>query len=250
VLLALILGSLIPAVWSISRTQDWAGLAENFSTEMGGAVITFILLDWIIGGRERREQHKEEEEFRKADLIARMSSNVREVAVAAADELRRNGWLTDGTLCGAGLRRADLESVNLAKANLSEVNLHRAKLKNADLWGATLHGADLSGAWLAHARLWQAQMEEVNLWQARLQKADLREANLRDAQLNEARLNGANLRGATLEGADLTGATLETTQFDETTILPDGTCWFPTVDMGRFTDSTHPQFWSAAHHLD
>jgi len=48
-----------------------------------------------------------------------MGSGVRDVAVPAADELRRRGWLTDGSLRGANLSRADLRGANLREANLS-----------------------------------------------------------------------------------------------------------------------------------
>jgi len=243
ILTALLIGALIPAAWSVSRTGDWEGLAANFSTEMAGAAITFILLDWIIGGRERREEHHQETEFQKSDLTARMSSSVREVALAAADELRHNGWMMDGTLRGACLRRADLQSADLSKSDLADANLHRVSLQNADLWAANLHRADLSGAWLTNARLWQAQMMEANLWQARLHKADLREANLREAVMNETRLQEANLRGANFEGALLQDAKLDKAQFDTTTILPDGQHWTPTTDLTRFTNPQHPDFW-------
>jgi hypothetical protein len=31
--------------------------------------------------------------------------------------------------------------------------------------------------------------------------------------------------------------------FDENTILPDGQNWNPNIDLNRFTDRSHPDFW-------
>lgn len=63
-------------------------------------------------------------------------------------------------------------------------------------------------------------------------------SNLRNATLVEVNLRGANLREADLEGADL-----DNTEFDEYTVLPDGTNWGSNTDMTRFTDRNHPDFW-------
>ena len=69
VLLILILVALVSSLWAVWPwpTGDWKGLALNFGTEMAGAVVTYLLLELFIGGRERREA-------KKADLIAQMGS--------------------------------------------------------------------------------------------------------------------------------------------------------------------------------
>lgn len=67
----------------------------------------------------------------KKDLIAEMGSSVQDVAVAAAEELRRHSWLTDGSL----------QMAHLVGANLAE-----AKLRGAYVVGADLSGADLTDA--------------------------------------------------------------------------------------------------------
>jgi hypothetical protein len=38
-------------------------------------------------------------------------------------------------------------------------------------------------------------------------------------------------------------AILDDAQWDETTILPDGTFWTAEVDLARFTDPKHAEFW-------
>jgi uncharacterized protein YjbI with pentapeptide repeats len=245
ILMVLLAGSAIPALWAFSQSPDWESFALNFSTEMAGAAVTFILLDWIVGERERRAALREEEELLRDALLGRLSSTVRDVAVNAADELRRMGWLTDGTLRESPMRLANLEQADLAQADMAGANMHRATLKGADLREANLNRADLSGAWLNEARLWKAQMAESNLWQARLHGANLRQANLQGASMNGARLPGADLRGANLQDADLTDANLTNAQFDNATILPDGTRWTPEFDLARFTDSDHPHYFGS-----
>ncbi|MFN8527986.1 MAG: pentapeptide repeat-containing protein [Anaerolineae bacterium] len=252
-------------------SQDWDGFFLNLGAELGGAAVTFLLLDQLLARRERAEEMAHAEQQIKTDLIAKMSSEVREIAVPAADELRRHNWLIDGSMADAMLRRANLEGVNLANADLRGANMHRTRLNNADLWRTNLAEADLGGAWLQGARLWDTNLEGANLWQARVQNADLRRANLENAEANEtkfdesdlrevnfkranlreARLTGAVLQEANLTEADLTDARLEGVNlrgailrrailegavFDNKTILPDGKHWLPGVDLSGYLD--------------
>lgn len=248
ILLILFAGALLPGVWALSKQGDWESFAVNFSTEMAGALVTFVLLELIIRNREQQETERRKEENLKEDLIARLSSNVREVTVSATDELRRAGWLEDGTLRKAHLRRANLERVDLSKADLNGANLHRAQLNQADLWNADLSDADLSGAWMQETRLWQAILEDANLWQARLHGANLRSANLKGARFNETKLENADLRDTDLQGtnfekARLDGVNLRGARFDHETILPDGSHWHEQMDVTTFTDPSHPSYW-------
>ena len=48
---------------------------------------------------------------------------------------------TNKDLCGANLRKADLNGANLCKADLSGANLNGADLCGADLSGANINGA-------------------------------------------------------------------------------------------------------------
>ena len=125
VLIAVALVSSVVAVWRGGQT--WGGLLLNLGSEMAGAVATYALLEIFVGGRERREA-------KKADLIAQLSSDVRDVAVPAAEELRRHGWLGDGSL-----RRADLQEANLQGANLTWATVANEQLTQAiSLAGAIL----------------------------------------------------------------------------------------------------------------
>lgn len=213
VLLVLIVVALASSLWAVWRTGDWEELALNFGTEMAGAVVTYLLLELVIGRRQESEAKKKERQAKKADLIAQMGSNVKDVAIAAAEELQRHGWLYDGSLQGASLSRANLQGANLVWAKLQ---------------GARLVGANLQGA---------------SLFRVDLQGARLHVANLQGASLIWADLQGADLSGANLQGAYLVGANLQGADLYEDTTLPDGTTWTPGTNMARFTDSTHPDFW-------
>lgn len=147
-----------------------------------------------------------DDQQRKEQLIERMCSQDDAVVRQAIKELRKRGWLKDGSLKGICLCDADLRGENLWGANLQDVKLSRANLQ-----GANLRGSELEGTML----------------------------------------DGANLQGAALRSMYIGSAT-----FSEHTILPDGTLWIRDVDMMRFTDPDHPDFWrsddplSPAYHQD
>jgi hypothetical protein len=241
ILIGVALASSLWAVWPWP-TGDWKGLALNFGTEMAGAVVTYLLLELVIGRMERREAEREAEkkelEAKKADLIAQLGSSVKDVAVAAAEELARHGWLYDGSLQGANLKEANLQGASLYNAKLERIRLTWANLQEAYLGLANLRWANLQGANLQGAILTGANLQKANLFEASLQGANLWVTNLQEADLDTADLQGASLQKANLQGANLEGAS-----FDEGTRLPDGTKWTPDTDMARFTDPDHPDFW-------
>ena len=235
VLAVLVAVALVSSLSGVLLSGDWAGLLLSFGTEMAGAVATYILLELFIGRwergeaeREEREVEREEREADKAHLTARLGSQVKDAVVPAAEELRRRGWLHNGSL----------QEKNLSKANLQGVDLSNADLKGALLITANLEGTDLSGANLHGAYLFMADLQGADLAGADLQEANLLWANLKEANLSGAGLSKTNLLRADLERADLSMAS-----FDKDTTLPDGAKWTPDTDMGRFTDPEHPNFW-------
>lgn len=216
--------------------QQFAGdFYANVSTELTSIAITVLIIDTLNRRREAKlEEHREREQ-----LTRQLGSSVNEVAKRAAEELRANGWLTDGSLQSADLRIANLEEAKLWKADLQGVNLQWAKLKKANLNGSILVGANLMQANLQAAKLGGADLRGANLFEAKLYRVNFNGAYLRDANLS-----GAHLEGARMEGADLRNATLTGAYLDDLTILPDGSPWTPDTDMQRFTSKTHPNFWS------
>lgn len=219
------------ASWFITplegRNADWwTGWFQNFSTEMFGAITTFILFELIIGRSEQKQARIEQEQRQKADLIRRLRSGDLAIVRVAVDEAREQGWLGDGTLTGIDLQGANLEGINLQGGNFARTNLE--------------------GAILRHARLENSNLSEVNLTEAildyaSLMNANLIGANLYTAHLQSAKLMNTNLSGANLDGAMMVGCHLRRTTLTNAT-LPDGTEWTAQVDMGRFIDSDHPNF--------
>lgn len=226
-----------------SGHSDWSGLLLNVGTELLGAAVVYAVFEVGIVGRLRREararelQTREEQQWRER-FAGLLGSSVHDVAVAAAEELRRRGWLTDGSLQGSVLQQANLQGANLSGADLHEANL----------FGANLRGANLMVAELQEAVLQEVDLQEATLVEASLEGAELFDANLQgalleDADLEGANLSSANLRGANLMEANLRGAILGEAKFNENTTLPDDTKWIPATDLARFTDPEHPDFW-------
>ncbi|MEM6529342.1 MAG: pentapeptide repeat-containing protein, partial [Chloroflexota bacterium] len=87
-----------------------------------------------------------------------------------------------------------------------------------------------------------------------LSGAELRDVNLQSSRLIRVNLSQANLAGVNLADAELIGVILDTT-----TVLPDSMIinksiikprydkyWTPDVDMSRYIDRNHPDFWQPA----
>lgn len=272
-LLALVGGAFVAAfVAARGHELSVASFAGGLSTELFGAVLTFIVIDILINRAEKAEESAATANARIQQLILDMASQNNHVAKQAVNELRREGWLTDGSLQGAALRhindigdgyllgielrQADLQQADLNNAKLQMADLEYAQLQQADLIGADLQSASLYGANLTHAQMIGANLQGATLWYATLQGADLEAAKMQDAKLIFADLKGADLREARLQGATLEGANLEGVKltrrmlspdcelgFNEETILPDGSRWTAEVDIRQFTDASHPQFW-------
>jgi len=125
--------------WALHRPDDdLKGLALNLVTELAGAAVVYFLFELVIERMERGEAEKKALEGKKAALIAQMGSKVHDVAIAAAEELRRHGWLTDGSLQGANLRGANLQGAALSKANLQGARLLGANLQEVLVPGGAL----------------------------------------------------------------------------------------------------------------
>jgi hypothetical protein len=219
----------------------WVSWLQNFSTEMFGAFLTFILIELIVGGREKRRDEERATKQERERLVRQMSSSINEEAIRAVEELRARGWLEDGSLYGAYLSVANLRRANLAFADLQAVVLIASFLQEAYLSGAKLQGGNLGHADLEAATMPSANLQRANLEHANLRKANLMQANLQDANLSHANLQRTNFRGANLQGADLIQS-----HFDENTVFPDGSRWSLArreLNLARFTDPNHPQFW-------
>jgi hypothetical protein len=106
-----------PGGWTPEWRSNWLA---NLSSEILGAVITFLLFDRIIARRSEKER-----------LIREMGSTDNATALKAVRELNVHGWLVDGSLRGVSLWKADLQS-----AVLDCVVFDGSKLPNGLSWKA------------------------------------------------------------------------------------------------------------------
>ncbi len=259
-LLVMIIGGIFIVLASQALMDTLKGW-ENVMLAIGSALLAAGATGWVITTTMR-----EPSEVNKAELIKKLGSTDKEKAQKAVKKLKQKGWLYDGSLRGAYLMEANLSGADLNRAVLQGARMQWANLEKADLSEASLQEADLSNANLCNAnlegRIKRPAVIDINsksgalpgLHRACLRGADLREANLfrnslREADLDHADLQGADLRGADLRGAILFGAKLRDakidskTKFDETTVLPSGSKWTSDVDITRFTDPEHSDFW-------
>jgi uncharacterized protein YjbI with pentapeptide repeats len=151
----------------------------------------------------------------KRQRLRQLTSQIRhgdnKAALRAIDELRLQGWLTDGSLReadmhGANLYGADLHGAVLRNANLNRANLTRANLRDAFLMSATVRYADLTDTLLN-----EAVLIDTNLHGSVLHGTVLREADLTRSTLTRAVLTGTDMYGVELRGADLSNADLSRT---------------------------------------
>ena len=78
----------------------------------------------------------------RAELTRQLGSQANEEAVRASKELRKNGWLNDGSLKG----------LNLRDANLAGADLRYARIEGADWTHANLEDANLADAFPTNER--------------------------------------------------------------------------------------------------
>jgi hypothetical protein len=151
ILVGVAVWGVLESIRMVGGTPDnewWSGLWQNFSTEIIGAIITFILFELVVGAQRDREQKKEQQKRDLAPLMRRAHSRHNHIALAALEELRILGMLPDGALAYMEWRGS-----NWRDANLYDANLREADLTNADLYQADLVSADLTGAIVSDEQL-------------------------------------------------------------------------------------------------
>ncbi|GAB2686321.1 hypothetical protein GCM10027170_16830 [Aliiglaciecola aliphaticivorans] len=72
----------------------------------------------------------------------------------------------------------------------------------------------------------------------------MRDAQLRHSDFYNVDLSYTDLRGADLTGANLQGAIIDVSLLDISTTLPDGTPYLSPIDLTRYTDPSHPNFFT------
>ncbi len=204
-------------VWNFQLVISnwWQSWLQNFSTGMFGTLATYILIELIVEGREKKVEAEkaESKEAGKERKERRLNQASFVEQLKKAIDLFTKQHIVDE------MRNLDmLEEVNFWQADLDGINLRFANLKNAYMIGAVLINADLEYSILIGA--------------------DLQFANLTGAKTRSAKLAAANLTNANLLGASMVDC-----QFSHDTVLPDGTKWNEKVNMERFTNPAYPNFW-------
>lgn len=236
-------------VWLGSRFFSGdSGFGSNLWAEFLGIIATYFIIDYL----HARHNEKRREQDLKDRLLHEVRSPEGTISRHAFFELQekrliygessilRNAFLQGAKPVRTDLRRARLNRANLVLTDFSETLFHNANIEEAKLMEAKLDDAVL-----VYANLKNADLQGAYLTRANLAGADLRGANLRHVQMQNA--NFAMI-GGSIERIDLPE------KLSETTILPDGDSWKPGIDMNRFTDPDHPEFWrssdpsSPAHH--
>lgn len=127
--------SVVSFLLGTEDTKGWvSGVLQNFSTEMLGAFITFLLFDIVIRGREELKRR----------LIKQFRSPHPEITSKALSELKKHGWLYDGSLRGTYLSFANWSGLDLEGIDLEGARLRKVKLINTTLRKANLEGTNVS----------------------------------------------------------------------------------------------------------
>lgn len=104
------------------ETHDWVGLALNLGTEILGGVGLFLLIDIFITKPDD-----------KIKLITQLENEDKNLVKQTINELRRRGWLSDGSLHGYFLQNANFEGISLKHANVKGLGLYKCNLTNTRL---------------------------------------------------------------------------------------------------------------------
>lgn len=192
----------LPGIWL--RYQDTAPAGgffyvdllrasyTEFVWEILGIAFTVLIID--------RLYHVQDVNREKKQLVRQLRSTDSHLVGEAADRLRAQGWLADGTLANINLHGAILPGVDWQTAVLRQTTLERANLRGADFAYADLTNTHLLGADLSFANLNEADVTEAQLQEAdRLAHATMPDGTLYDGRYNlegdlrEAQNNGYNL---------------------------------------------------------
>jgi uncharacterized protein YjbI with pentapeptide repeats len=166
--------------------------------------------------------------------------------------------LQGADMSGVGfvLKKSNLTGANLRETNLNDTILDEALLNNADFRNANMKEVHLLGACLQHADFRNASLEGGHVHGADFSFSNFQDADLYGAKMTQANLQGANLQGAEIIYTNFRNANLEKANFDGViwykdengrrkynVTLPDESTMKNEVDLERFTNPNHRDFW-------
>jgi uncharacterized protein YjbI with pentapeptide repeats len=154
--------------------------------------------------------------FRKGEESLRLWN------LATEMERRALADCQNANLAGMSLPGLEFSKLNATGANFEKANLATAQFREANLRHAHLRGAKLKEANLGNSDCRGADAEKADLSQAVLTGSDWRGANLKRANLKKADVKGVRFQAADLTDAILDGVVAGNTQYDDSTLFPDG----------------------------
>lgn len=194
--------------------------SQNFSTGMFGSLVTFILIELLLGSAEKRAHEEKERSLAQAESainkqrmqiehLSDLKLNLadRERKQAIVDEMKKLNLL-EGLVLDPGF---DLSELDFSGANLRYAVMPQVNLNYASLVGADLSKCQLRFASLAYSKLFSANLNGVNAEWANFRHADLTSCRLVGATLSHADLSYAKLQNADMTTANLTGVELKNT---------------------------------------
>jgi len=196
----------------ILKNGDWPSLLINLGTELGGSLITYLLLELLITRTLVREETK-------ARLVRELQSRDNANSLKAAKEITDNGWHKDGTLRNIFLEHANLDFVELDHADLTGTMISSSSFIDATFIDATFVGAVLHNSNFTGTNFMVADLREVDFIGERCYRQGLfREHGITDltrAIFDRADLSNCNILMEQL--ASLKSLTYAT--------MPDGRKW-------------------------
>jgi hypothetical protein len=205
------------------RQAWWSNYLQGVSTELIGAALTIILLTFVFKAIETYATEKNA----AVEAVLQLQSEDETQKQAALDMLRRSGWLYSlqsitEDLSGVDLSNENLENVNFGSIGFEAVNFHNANLANTHFTTSTFGNSSLRDTDLSFANL-----EGAVFIYTHFHNVTFYEANLKNVSFQPFCTNSGCFES----------------DFDETTILPDGSFWTVGTDMTRFTDPDRRHFW-------
>ncbi|MBA4384192.1 MAG: hypothetical protein C0410_05605 [Anaerolinea sp.] len=212
IILIILSAAIVSTLAGVLRNGDWPSLLINLGTGLGGSLLTYLLLESLIGRMLVRDESK-------ARLVRELGSRDNADALKAAREIVDNGWHKDGALRNMILEHANLDYVELHQADLTKSMISGSSFRHAIFNYATFIGAVLHNTDFTCADFFSADLREVDFIGERwYRRGFFREHGV--TNLAGARFNRVDLSNCQISMEQL--ASLESL---EDATMPDGRKW-------------------------
>lgn len=207
----------------------------NVGVELASIAITILIIDKI----KDRLIKKNEKEL----VFAQLSNQNEDIVKEASKRVKKEGWLSDGSLAkrdltGARLRYFEnLTGVDLSGAILTDADFTDCELNDINFENATLQNARFVGTSLTSVRFNKAILIEAEFHGAYVYKTEFKdETQLQDAKFINTRIKDCNFTGARMDRIQLELSTFEDVICDRAK-MRDSRAKELTVTRGSFFDA-------------